>query len=600
MDLEKKDWAIIILAVLAVASIAGNGVLLLLPATQTPPDLGVTLILGTMEGPADLDPQDAWDSASSDVHDQVCEGLYAYDLEDPSLAIVPRLAKADGVWGTNGAGQPTYTVELRDDVWFHDGTKFDATAVQYNFDRLSDLMAAHLAKAGELYQYYEPTLLVNATTMEYGGYIDIINATNVIDPYTVEFVLNTPSEYGPFQATLCFNAAYIQSPAALEAQGCAVTPLDTATGDLVGTGPFVYDGYEAGVEVQFSAWDFYYEPRAKIDTLIYSVINDAQIRNNALLSGDIDILPAPMPSMLSTFRDDADIELIVAGQTLGTSYLGMNSYWINTTWRKAISYAINYTFIQEELLENQAVRMRSPIPEGITYANWGFDTATWDLAKARQTLIDAGIAPATWDADNDTDDTDWTSANLITFNYTYNIGNSVRENLYTLLDENLGQIGITVVDAGTTWPQFILSLYELAGLYRDLVQMYWLGWIPDYNDPSNYINPLFTNRSVASNGAKYNGYTSAIEAGRDEFDENDNVQLLMETAILTPDGTPREDLYNRIQELLVEEDFPWAFGFVGINNDCWKNEVEGFPSNPMGKYYFYPCYWNLTSQALFE
>jgi peptide/nickel transport system substrate-binding protein len=346
-----------------------------------------------MEGPADLDPQDAWDSASSDVHDQVCEGLFAYDLTDPNLAIIPRLADPDSIpsWGTNGLGQPTYTVELRDDVWFHDGTKFDATAVKYNFDRLATLMAAHLAKAGELYQFYDPDLLVNASTMEYGGYVDIINATNVIDPYTVEFVLNTPDVYGPFQATLCFNAAYIQSPAALDAQGYAATPLDTATGDLVGTGPFVYDGYEAGVEVQFSAWDFYYRPRAKIDTLIYSVINDAQIRNNALLSGDIDILPAPMPSMLSTFDADPDIELIVAGQTLGISYLGMNSFWINTTFRKAISYALNYSFIKEELLEDQAVRMGSPIPEGITYANWGFEYATMNVTKAREYMQSMGF-----------------------------------------------------------------------------------------------------------------------------------------------------------------------------------------------------------------
>jgi peptide/nickel transport system substrate-binding protein len=553
-----------------------------------------------MEGPADLDPQDAWDSASSDVHDQVCEGLYAYDLEDPSLAIVPRLALSDGTWGTNGLGQPTYTVPLRDDVWFHDGTKFDATAVKWNFDRLATLMAAHLAKAGELYQFYDPDLLVNATTMEYGGYVDIINATNVIDPYTVEFVLNTPAAYGPFQATLCFNAAYIQSPAALTAQGFATTPLDTATGDLVGTGPFVYDGYEAGVEVQFSAWDFYYRPRAKIDTLIYSVINDAQIRNNALLSGDIDILPAPMPSMLSTFDADPDIELIVAGQTLGISYLGMNSYWINTTFRKAISSALNYTFIKDELMEGQAVRMGSPIPEGITYANWTNSYATYDVAQARTYMQSMGFGVG-WDVtDGGTNEAEWSGASFATFNYTYNIGNSVRENIYTLLDDNLDRIGIDVVDAGTTWPQFILSLYELAGLYRDLVQMYWLGWIPDYNDPSNYINPLFTNRSVASNGAKYNGYTSAIEAGRDEFKLQDNVQLLMEKALLTPDGSERKYYYDRIQQLLVEEDMPWAYGYVGINNDCWKNEVEGFPSNPMGKYYFYPCYWNLTDQALFE
>ena len=588
MDLEKKDWAIIILAVLAVASIAGNGVLLLMPTAPSAPDLGIVLVYGTMEGPADLDPMDAWDSASSDVHDQVVEGLFAYDLTDPSLAIVPQLAADFGAWSTNGLGQPVYTIDLRTDVWFHDGTKFDATAAKWNFDRLAYLMDNHLAKAGELYEFYDPDAIANYTTMETGVFYSIINQTAVIDADTLEFTLNTPAPYGPFEAILSFNSCYMLSPTSTS----ATEVIDTATGDLVGTGPFVYDGYEAGVEVIMSAWDYYYLPRARIDTLIFSVINDAQIRNNALLSGDVDILPGPMPSMLSTFDADADIELIVAGQNLAISYLGMNSYWVNTTFRKAISYAINYSFIKIELLEDQAVKMGSPIPEGITYANWLYNYATLDVAVARGYMQSMGFGVG-WDTtDGGTDEALWSAASFATFNYTYNIGNSVRENIYTLLDDNLDRIGIDVVDAGTTWAQFILSLYELAGLYRDLIQLYWLGWIPDYNDPSNYINPLFTNRSVASNGAKYNGYASAIEAGRSENVMMDNVQLLMETALLTPDTDPnREVYYNRIQELLVEEDMPWAYGYVGINNDAWKNEVEGFPSNAMGRVYFYPCYW---------
>ncbi|MBY9009535.1 MAG: hypothetical protein KGD74_06690, partial [Candidatus Lokiarchaeota archaeon] len=182
-----------------------------------------------------------------------------------------------------------------------------------------------------------------------------------------------------------------------------------------------------------------------------------------------------------------------------------------------------------------------------------------------------------------------------TFNYTYNIGNDMRENMLTLLTDNCDYIGINIVDAGTTWPQFILSLYELAGLHRDMVQIYWLGWIPDYNDASNYINPLFTNRSVASNGAKYNGYLSAIEAGRDELATWDNVQLLMEAALLETIDATRRVYYNRIQTLLVEEDMPWAFGYTGINNDAWNKDLLGYPSNAMGRLYFYPVYWNITS-----
>ncbi|NHJ23032.1 MAG: ABC transporter substrate-binding protein [Candidatus Lokiarchaeota archaeon] len=575
MDLEKKDWAIIILAVLAVASIAGNGILLLLPTAQQPPDLGVTLVFGTMSGPADLDPMDAWDSASSNVHDQVCEGLYLYNLTDPDLAIVPALAAAKGSWDLTGS-KPVYQIDLRQDVWFHDGTKFDATAAKWNLDRYANLMDLGLAKAAELYEYYDPAT---------DDFINIIDSVTKTGDYSLNITCNV--QYGPIEAILSFNAMYMVSPTA--------TPfdevLDTATGDLVGTGPFVYDGYEAGVEIRFHAWDYYYRPRAKIDTLIFSVINDAQIRNNALLSEDIDILLDPMGSMLSTFAAEPDVELYTdPNPGLSVQYLGMNSFWINTTFRKAFSYALNYSFIIEELLEGQAVRLKSPIPNGITYANDGYNVATFNVTKARELMVGMGYGSMAWT------DAQWTTAAsttpFATFNYTYNIGNDMRENMLSVLTDNLGMIGVAVEDAGGTWANFIYSLYELGGRFRDQVQIYWLGWIPDYNDPSNYINPLFTNRSVASNGAKYNGYLSAIEAGRDPLLLDDNVQLLMETALLEPNGPTRQGYYDRIQQLLVEEDMPWAYGYTGINNDAWNIKVKGYPSNAMGRAYFYPVYWD--------
>jgi len=586
MDLEKKDLAIILLAVLAVASIVGNGVLLFLPSAVSPPDLGVTVVFGMMEGPSDLDPMDAWDSASSDVHDQVCEALFMYNLTDPDLEILPILAKAKGDWNFTGV-LPTYTVELRDDVWFHDGTKFDAVAAKWNFDRLAGLMANQLAKAGELYQFYVRTDVVNITTGETAPvFHNIINKTEVVDDYTIKFTLNTI--YSAFEAILSFNAAYMLSPASTPLD----EPIDTANGDLVGTGPFVYDGYEAGVEILFHANDFYWRLRPKIDTLIFSIITDPQIRNNALLSGDVDIITDPMGSMLSTFDSDPDITLFEAGQDLGVQYLGMNSVWINTTFRKAISQAINYSFIIEELKEGQAVRLKSPIPEGIAYANWTNDVTLFNRAAAQATMQSMGYGVGF------TTDAEWKAATFATFNYTYNIGNDMRENMYVLLVDNLDYIGIEVEDAGTTFEQFILSLYELAGLHRDLNQMFWIGWIPDYNDPSNYINPLFTNRSVASNGAKYNGYLSAIEAGRDAFDLMDNVQLLMEEALLETDDHKREVYYDRIQTLLVEQDMPWAYGYVGIDNDAWLKDLMDFPSNAMGRTYFYPVWWDIP--ALYE
>jgi len=143
-----------------------------------------------------------------------------------------------------------------------------------------------------------------------------------------------------------------------------------------------------------------------------------------------------------------------------------------------------------------------------------------------------------------------------------------------------------------TWGEFIYRVYEIGDLHRNMLQLYWLAWGPDYNDPSNFINPLFTNRSIASNGAQYNGYAAAIEAGRNENLLNDNVQLLMEAGLSETNPVTREALYDRIQELLIEHDRPWVWGYVSKSHRAWVANLEGMPVNAMGKEYFYPCYYS--------
>ena len=558
------------------ASIAGNGIIYI-PPPLTPRDWGITLVYGTAEGPADLDPMDAWDEYSFAVQDQVCEGLFGYNYSDPDMEIIPKLAKEFGIW--EGAN---YTVVLRDDVWFHDGTKFDATAAKWNFDRLYYLMNNGLAKAGELFEYYD----VSSKSFQ-----PIINHTEVIDDLTLKFVCNTP--YGPFEALLCFNAAYMLSPTSTS----LMKIFDTAIGHLIGTGPFVYDHYEAGVEIRFHAWDYYYKPRAKIDTLFFSVINDAQLRNNALLTGDVDILLTPLSSLIDILDSNPKIELKKSSQSVSITYLAMNNYWINSSFRKAISYAFNYSFVIEELLDSQALRLKSPIPQGIFSANDSYNVSITNISKARELMQSMGFGVGWNITYPGSDDGLWKTASFAVFNYSYSIGNYLQENIYSVLVNNMQLIGIEIINGSSLFFCPFCNYYCLIPpeLCLDNMQLFFYGRIPDFNDPSNYINSLFNNRTVSLNGCRYNGYLAAIQAGRNPFDIWDNVQLLMEEALIEVNKTTRKQYYNRIQELLVEQDNPMVYSHVSNNIDAWNKDLKGFPSNPMDKVYFYPCYWDNTA-----
>ncbi|GAH33346.1 unnamed protein product, partial [marine sediment metagenome] len=235
-------------------------------------------IFGTFSGPQDLDPHIAWDSASIDVIDQVCEGLLKHDLSDPELSIIPNLASSLGIWSVD---KKNYTIPLRTGIQFHDGTVFNATAVKWSFDRLIYFMNV----SGTL----PPTTFITPFDFVYrfNDNTPIINRIEIINEYIVRFVLNKP--FAPLEGLLCFTGSYILSPQS--------TPefdyIDTYTGDLVGTGPFVYDGYVVDTSVNFYAFEDYWRGKPNIQNLIFSIISNYNNRSQALLSGDIDLLIDP-------------------------------------------------------------------------------------------------------------------------------------------------------------------------------------------------------------------------------------------------------------------------------------------------------------------
>ncbi|MBY9016514.1 MAG: hypothetical protein KGD68_12540 [Candidatus Lokiarchaeota archaeon] len=531
--------------------------------------------VGVQLGPIDLDPQVSWDSASGDVIDQVCEGLFAYNLSDPDNSIIPRLATADGVWSNDNLN---YTVTLRDDVTFHDGTAFNASAVQWNWERmdwcLNETGTNHVGvtQIAQLYVWPDGT--------------PFVDHTEVVSEYVIKFVLNAP--YAPFQALLCFSGSYIQSPASTDKDAYLVT----ASSDLVGTGPFVYDNYIAGIEVNFHAFDNYWRGKANITEMRFQIISDPITRHAALLTGDVHFISATEPALYSTIKASPNLTFLNTSTTSTTIWhLGMNNQQINLTIREAISYAIDYDHLLNDILEKNAERLMSPIPNGVLFANDTFDVPILNFTRSRLVMQSMGFGTG-FDIYNDAE---WINQEntepFLTYNYTYNSGNTIRERIFDLLQDNLTKIGIRVTPAEVSYIEFVYRIYEIGSLHRNMLQLYWLGWGMDYNDPSNFINTLFANRSTPHNIAQYNGYTTAIEAGRDPLALNDNVQLLMEAALSEFDSVARKALYDRIQELLIEEDCPWAWGIVNYIYHAYDKHLTGFQQNAMNKFNFYPCEW---------
>lgn len=572
MEMEKKNLAIIILAVALVASGVGNiifGVILggIKPFAPEPPS---TLIFGTMYGPQDSDPQYMWDSASFDYAYNIWEGLFAYNLSDPDVPLIPRLATDFGTWEGNNL-----TLTLREGVIFHSGYKFNATAVKFSLDRLLYLTNLTGAQAADATVYGES--IIKVLYMWPDG-TSIINSTEIIDEYTVKIVLN--KEYGVLLPLLTFTASMMLDPSITPADDYICEGMSGAIGfntrydpTVSGTGPWKFEYYISGIEAKFFRNDDYWRGAGAVEGLIFAVIQDSDARNSALLAGDINMLLDPHPSYYDTMEAEEEITLVEAGPGTITQYLGFNNNLYNKTWRSAMSYALDYDYMIAELLEGEAVRLKSPIPLGIQFADWSFDVPVFDLTIARGYMNDMGLGIG-FATDAEWVDQATMGSPFLTVNFTYNLGNKFREDMLVLLADNFEHIGILVEDSGQEWGPYLDLLYNVDGGW-DKLSIWFIGWMPDYNDPSNYVNSLMSNVS-SSNSAQIN----------DPILEAYMLQGLEET-----DQAIRKQIYADLQQYVVEELRPWAFGYVGKNHDAWLATIKGFPSNGMGYAYFYPCYF---------
>ncbi|MHA1669664.1 MAG: ABC transporter substrate-binding protein [Promethearchaeota archaeon] len=563
MEMEKKNIAILILAIALVASGVGN-VIFLIPTPVVPEDK-ITFVFGTGSGPSDLDPIRSWDSASNDVIEQVAEGLYMYNLSDPDLKSVPRLAADYGTWDVTGKH---YTVPLRRGVFFHDGTPFNAAAVNFTFSRINWFINASgtlPASVGisQIHSLYE---FPNGTTI-----LDPTNPVTINDEYSVTINLRAP--YAVFEKLICYVTAYMLSPTA--------TPLheyiETADGVIVGTGPFVYDHYIADTEVKFHRWDRYWRTGAYFEEVTFAIIEDQTTRNNAMLGHTIDYLSGSSSSLFPTYDADPTITHRSGGRAMSYYYLGMNTKRINQTWRQAISWSINYTYIIDELSDGTVYRSNGPLAPDFPGYNSSIKAATWDLAKARTIVQSMGFATGLT-ADNETTGSNadaWRALDIVSWNYSYNTDNEFRADLGVLLKDNLDLIGIDVVDQGMSWSDFIYRAYGYMepGGY-DSLMLYWIGWGPDYLSPFNMIAPLFSNKSSSDSAQYYNA----------------DVEQWLADVLVETNATKREILYSKILHQIVEVDMPHAFGYHPYQHSVHSADIKGVAYNAMGNFYVYPIY----------
>jgi ABC-type transport system substrate-binding protein len=503
------------------------------------PPQGGTLIVGiTGNKIGTFDPLIYVDSGEHILLTQVTETLFEYEYIDGTGAtrIINNLA-IGSEWNAN---HTEFTCFLREGVKFHDGTPFDAAAVKWNFDRISQIISL----SPWIYLFLLP------------DWRWIINKTQVIDPYTVKFVLN--DIFVPFEALLTQPTTSILSPTSTPANNTMVIDTDK----LVGTGPFIYNDYDPNVNITLSRNQNYWGLKPKIDKIVFAAFPGNLTTRldslyNALVTKKIHTVDNDFifysNRSIESFKNNQGITVKEKSIT-NYNYIGMNTKLINTTMRKAISYAIDYSSIVN--IVSNTIIPRSLIPKGIRYSNTtAFDIPYYNISRARQILIDTGW-PGTEELtanDNITAGNEWEKLvtkgiPLATYNLSYLPNQVPMEGMSRFFPDNLKQIGVNVTRqiVGTTpyW-QFLT-----------------LGWAYDYDDAHNGI---------------YIDYHSKWTM----WNLNDsNLDQWIEDGMREIDPILRKQIYYNIQEHLTEVIYPVINAISNLDFDIYTSNLMGWQLIP--------------------
>ena len=557
--MEKKNVAIIVLAVVLVASGVGNVILGLGAVQPVAPAQPSTFLLGVGEGPSVIDPIDSWDSASNDVIAQVAECLWWYDLTDPDLPLEGLLATA---WNYSSSNL-VLDVHIREFVYFHDGSLLTAEVVKWNLDRINYFINA----TGTLPSDQVPAFPASIYFLEGTA---IINKTEVLDDYLVRITLN--AVFASFIPLMSYTGSAIVSMESTE----ATEYIDLTTGTLVGTGPYMYDYYRTDVEVRFTRFPRYWGTNGFFEKIVFVILEETSTRNQAMLGHTVDMIFGADPDLLDQFAADPETVVVEVGPDLVYWYYAFDSFRVNVTWREAISKAYNYTYVIDEIRQGNAVRGPPAVPSGMLGHDATVVVAQYNISAAREVMQSMGFGVG-WDIGTHVGGvftegahgTNWEGANFRQFEMNHHQGSGNSRKLNDLLTFDLNRVGIVTNETTRDWDQFLE-----AGEHGNLRGIWYVGWGPDYVDAFNMLDPLF-NPASASNFVNISD-TQVI----------DWLNLAAsETDIPTRNGY-FSDIQHRLFEVLYVHMPLWAT----LGRAVHGVDIKGYPYNQMSNTLLWPVY----------
>ena len=507
------------------------------PAIDTLPAVSSNTNAGRPQGgklvrlyrdPPTMDPHLTTDNISGGLVNEIFGGLVTLGLD---LKVVPDLAER---WDVSDDGR-VYTFHLRKDAKFHDGKPVTAEDVRWSLERVADPNT--LSPVAE--QYLSDIVGVSA---KLAGQESSISGLQVVDQHTIRITIDEPKSY--FLAKLTYPTAFILDQKNVEGDG------DEWLRQPNGTGPFKLAEYEIGEVLRLVRNEYYHLGPPNLDEVEFILAG-----GNAMIMYENDEIHLTGVGLADLERvldpsEPLNAELKAAPSSFGVSYIGLNVDMPpldDPLFRQALSMAIDRDTIAVAVLDGLRIPATTIIPPGFPSYSTDVQGYGYDPERALEVLK---LSKYGNDLDN---------LPRITLSISGSFGADVPLDLEVILQSWQEVLGVEVEIQQTEWATFLQDLQ--ARRYH----MFTLGWGADYADPENFLDILFHSGSENN----HTNYSSP------------QVDDLLEQARVEPDQETRFELYNRIEQMILD-DAPWVLLWnTGETYALVKPEVKGYELTPM-------------------
>jgi peptide/nickel transport system substrate-binding protein len=533
--------ALLLLAALAAAAACA-------PGTDDPggaaggePRYGGTVVVGS---PADLQSMNTL--TSSDASSRMVQQymlLMPLVLYDENLEPAPWLAER---WDTAYVAPDTMelTLHLRRDVRWHDGTPTTAHDVLFTFERALEPATAFPNRAS--FDLWNPR-------------------AEVIDDHTIRFRLRPHADFLATWYELPILPAHLLRdvpPAEL-----ANHPYGTTA--PVGNGPFRFVRRVPNQEWVFEANPDFPEAlggRPYLDRVVYRVIPEQTTLLTELLTGRLDVYPAPNPNQTEQLERGRGVRLLSSPYRSQT-HIGWNTrdpLFRDVRVRRALTLAIDRQAILDALLYGHGqMGVSSSTP-----AHWVFDDEYRRLAPphdpdaARRLLAEAGWTPGPDGVLRDA------QGRPFRFTLVTNHGNDLRRDVGEIVQAQLRPLGIQVEPRSLEWNTLIDMLDGHLDEQGERVRGF-------QAVTSGWVNSFRKDDSAILHSRNRNG------PFQETCFSHPRVDRLIDTLNVMTDREAARPLWQEFHRILIDE-APYTVLHYGNRLLAHRERVRGVEIGPQG------------------